>query len=185
MKFKYYKAVGERAEEVKQKIKEEYEKCRDARRLLMKKYGADGLVYKGGHVIAITYLNDVSKDDAFKFLERNAYLERYSKEKCYAFEPNRRYKKGKKLFADMQECKEFDYSMFACTYFEVETTVLEYSPRPLGTFHISVSGTNGNGDLVFKIPYDDKEKFPKIPDDLVEITEKEFFNAGAEKDESN
>lgn len=85
----------------------------------------------------------------------------------------------------MQKCKEFDYSMLACNYFEVGTTVLEYSPRPSVTFHISVSGINGNGDLVFKTPYDDKEKFPKIPDDLVEITEKEFFNAGAEKDESN
>lgn len=167
---------------MKQKIKSEQEKCFDARRLLMKKYGAGGLLYKGGQVLAITYASDVSQDEAFKFLKRKEYLERYSKEKCYAFEPNRRYKKGKELHLDMQKCKGFDYSLFACNYFEVGATVLEYLPKSLGMLYISVSGTNGNGDLVFKIPYEDKEKLPKIPDDLVEITEEEF-NAGAAKDD--
>lgn len=183
MKFKYYKAVGNRAEEVKLKIKEEQEKCFDARRLLMKKYGAEGLLIRGNNVIAVTYINKLDcDDDAFKFLVRNESLEKYSKEKCYAYEPNRRYKKGKELHLDMQKCKGFDYSLFACNYFEVGATVLEYLPKSLGALYISVSGTNGNGDLVFKIPYEDKEKLPKIPDDFVEITEDEF-NAGAEKDD--
>ena len=182
MKFKYYKAVGNRAEEVKLKIKEEQEKCFDARRLLMKKYGVGGLLYKGGQILAITYASDVSQDEAFKFLKRKEYLERYSKEKYYAFEPNRRYKKGKELFADMKGCKAFNSSNYACSYFGVETTVLEYLPKSLGCLYVSVGWINGNGDLVFKIPYEDKEKLPKIPDDFVEITEDEF-NAGAEKDD--
>lgn len=47
MKFKYYKAIGERAEEVKQKIKSEQEKCFSKRRDLMKKYNAEGLLIRG------------------------------------------------------------------------------------------------------------------------------------------
>lgn len=185
MKFKYYKAVGKRAEEVKQKIKSEQEKCTDARRLLMKKYSAEGLLIRGNDVIAVTYINKFdSDDDAFKFLACNENLEKYSKEKCYAYEPNRRYKKGKELFEDMRKCKSLDTSNYACSCYGVGTTVLEYLPKTLGCLYVSVGWLNGNGDLVFKIPYNDKEKFPQIPDDLVEITEEEF-NAGAEKDESN
>lgn len=185
MKFKYYKAVGERAEEVKQKIKSEQEKCFNKRLDLKKKYNAEGLLIRGNDVIAVTYINKFDcDDDAFKFLARNEILEKYSKEKCYAYEPNRRYKKGKELFADMLKCKSLDTSNYACSYYGVGTTVLEYLPKTLGCLYISVGWINGNGDLVFKIPYDNKEKFPQIPDDLVEITEEEF-NTGAEKDESN
>lgn len=185
MKFKYYKAIGERAEEVKQKIKSEQEKCFSKRRDLMKKYSAEGLLIRGNDVIAVTYINKFDcDDDAFKFLARNESLEKHSKEKCYAYEPNRRYKKGKELYEDMKRCKSLDTSNYACSYYGVGTTVLEYLPKTLGCLYVSVGWINGNGDLVFKIPCDKKqnERFPQIPDDLVEITEDEF-NAGAEKDE--
>lgn len=186
MKFKYYKAIGERAEEVKQKIKSEQEKCFSKRRELMKKYGAEGLLIIGNDVIAITYNNEFdSNDDAFKFLIRKEYLDKYSKEKSYTYEPNRRYKKGKELFEDIQGCKAFNSSNYACSYFGVGATVLENYYKSLGCLYVSVGWINGNGDLVFKIPLDEEGngKFPEIPDDLVEITEDEF-KAGAE-DESN
>lgn len=169
IKFKYYKAVGQRADEVKAHIAEKTKQAREKQRALQEKYSSNGISLKGDYVLGLLYKEKPEYADYLIF-DGNAELEGTI---CKRYRPNRRYSQGRELAKAMKEARCFNYSEYACSVFKVQTTEIMGNGYGQAVVYQSVSGVC-NGDLIFKIPFIDEKTLPAIPAEFVELTEKEF-----------
>ncbi len=169
IKFKYYKAIGEKAEEVKATILLKTKQAREKQRALQEQYGSDGISLKGNYVLGLLY-KEPPENNEYLISDGQADLEGTTH---YRYIPNKRYKKGKELDQAMKEARCFDYSEYACSVFKVHATEMSGNGYGYGVIYQSVAGIR-NENLIFKIPYRDKTTLPAIPSEFVEISKQEF-----------
>ena len=173
IKFKYYKAVGQRADEVKAHIAEKTKQAREKQRALQEQYNSDGISLKGNYVLGLLYKEKPENDE---YLISDGLVE-LEGQLCQRYIPNKRYRKGKELAQVMKEARCFNYSNYACSYFKVHATEVEGNGYRMGVIYQSVAGVR-NENLIFKIPYRDEKTLPAIPDEFIEISEQEFSGKG-------
>lgn len=178
VKFKYYRAEGEKVDKVINNINKEYNKTEAERESFINELGAETLIgcVSGWEVYGVMFNYQPDRLELGHCTVANGD----GVNKCYIYYGDNNTKEGIELRNKLQSLSHLDFRIYACSEFGIPSKSLKFE-RPhtpsdcmdMGMWQPSVIIID-DCKLFFKIPYDDETPLPAMPSELIEITEAEF-----------